>query len=250
MSNSIGAALNVFMEANSLPGALECASRFFDDIWVIHAGPGGKYSNDGTIEILEKWGIRTIFDRIDDGFGVLRTKLVRAASTEWSMILDSDERFLPYTPAYSVRGSGQYPQNPMPDLHVGICESVYNQGQLLRDKLANECKEADAFRMVRRHWMTINMSRPAQDWYKIEDWQLRVLRNKPYIEYDTSVRMHERLLDKRTGRDPIYGTGNTRIGPFFDHMHCFFKPMEPTQRHSDIKVYDWLDHGSGPIPTE
>lgn len=169
MSNSIGLAMNVFEEANSLPGALESASKFYDDIWCIHAGPGGKRSTDGTIEILEKWGIRTIFDRIDDGFGVIRTKLVRAASTEWTMIMDSDERFLRYTPAYSVRGSGQYPQDPVPDLHVGICESVFDQGQLLRDKLKNECKEADAFRMVRRHWMTINMSRPAQDWYKHND---------------------------------------------------------------------------------
>lgn len=249
MSESIGIALNVFEEHNSLPGALECASRFFDDVLVIHAGPGGKYSTDGTIEILEKWGVRTIFDKIDDGFGVIRTRLIRESKTDWVWISDSDERFLPYTPAYSVHGTGSYPADPVPDLHVGICESVYNQGQLLRDKLKNECKNADALRVVRRHWMSLNMSRPCQNWYIVEDWQLRCVRNRPHIMYDTNVRMHERCLSKLTGRDPVYGTANTRIGPFVEHFHVPFKLMEPAQRQHDIRIYDALCQGQ-PIPIE
>jgi glycosyltransferase involved in cell wall biosynthesis len=250
MSNTIGLAMNVYMEHNALPGALESASRFYDDIWVIHAGPGGKYSTDGTIEILEQYGVRIIFDKIDDGFGVLRTKLLRAASTEWTMIMDADERFFPWIPEFACSGTGSYPAQEHPDLHRGLNDGCFNQGDLLRSKLANECKEADALRLSRRHWFDLGMHRPCQNWTITEDWQLRILRNKPYVYYDHTVKMHERCLDKRTGRDPVYGTGNTRKGPFFDHFHCFFKPMEKDQRQSDIKIYDWLDHGSGPIPSE
>lgn len=249
MGDSIGIALNVYNEHNALPGALEHASRFFDDILVIHAGPGGAYSNDGTIEILEQWGVRTIFDKIDDGFGTLRTKLIRNSATEWVWISDADERFFRYIPAYSVHGTGQYPQDPVPNLQVGICEPVYDQGALLRHKINVECKEADALRTVRRHWMNINMSRPCQDWYKCEDWQLRCVRNSDYIRYVSEVKMHERIEDKRTGRDPRYGTSNVKTGPFTDHFHVPFKLMEPDQRQHDIRIYNALHHGTA-IPTE
>jgi hypothetical protein len=249
VSDSIGLSMNVFNECNALPGALETASRFFDDILVVHAGPGGKYSTDGTIEILEKYGVRVIFDSIDDGFGVLRTKVLRQASTDWTLIMDADERFIPVLPEFAISGSGKYPETPIPDLHVGIQHPAYNHGDLLRYKLSIECKEADALRTIRRHWMDIGMHRPAQNWFDIPDWQLRCLRNKPYIGYDTNVKMHERCLDKRTGRDPEYGTSEPRKGPFFDHFHLHFKAMEPDQRQHDIRIYDALHYGR-PIPQD
>lgn len=249
MSDTIGLAMSVYNEHNALPGALEMASRLFDDVWIIHAGPGGKYSDDGTIEILEQYGVRVTFDRVDDGFGVLRTKLLRAATTTWTVIMDADERLFPWIPEFACSGTGSYPAQENPDLHRGLAGGVFNQGDLLREKLNKECKEADALRLSRRHWFDLGMHRPCQDWTKTPDWQLRILRNKPNICYDPNIKMHERAVDLKTGRDPVYGTGDTRKGPFFDHMHLAFKKMEPEQRKQDIRIYDALATGQ-PVPIE
>lgn len=48
---TIGLVANVYNEINALPGWLETHLPFFDDVRVLHAGPQGEYSYDGTIEL-------------------------------------------------------------------------------------------------------------------------------------------------------------------------------------------------------
>lgn len=61
MTPSLGVVCNLFEEANALPGWLEMAfSGLFDEVLCYHTGPGGVYSRDGTIEIVEKWGARVM----------------------------------------------------------------------------------------------------------------------------------------------------------------------------------------------
>ena len=54
---SLGVVANVYNEAFALPGWLEMACSFFDDVRIYHSGPGGKCSDDGTVELLERWHI-------------------------------------------------------------------------------------------------------------------------------------------------------------------------------------------------
>lgn len=247
MSDSIGVAVNFYREPNTLPGFLECASRFFDDMLFVSAPPEGAPPDEESISIIQKWGARIIHTTINEGFGVVRTKCLHESSTEWVAILDCDERLFPTVPVYEIHGTGQYPQDLIPNLSVGIKHPAFAQGDRLRKMVENECKEADAIRLSRRHWMNWKMSRPCENWKTRFDWQLRVLRNRPYIGYDPSVRMHERCLDSRTGRDPIYATGDTDFGPFIDHFHVPAKAMELEQRAEDIRIYDALDKNE-PIP--
>ena len=73
---TIGLVANVYNEANALPGWLETHLPFFDDVRVVHAGPGGEWSNDGTIELLEKWRVPVRFCAIENGFGVVRSRAI------------------------------------------------------------------------------------------------------------------------------------------------------------------------------
>lgn len=240
MNNSIGVAVNFYREPNTLPGFLECASRFFDDMLFISAPPAGAPPDDESIAIIEKWGARIIHSTIENGFGVLRTECLHRSSTEWVMICDCDERIFATLPIFAVHGSGRYPEDPVPNLSVGISNPAFSQWNRVREIVEHECREADAVRLSRRHWMDWGMHRPCQDWNVHPDWQLRFLRNRPYIGYDSKVRMHEQCIDSRTGMTPIYATGDTTRGPFFDHFHVPAKGMEPEQRKEDIAIYDRL----------
>ncbi len=243
MSDSIGLAFNFYREPNALPGMLENAMRFFDDILAISAPPKGAPPDDETIDIVKKFGIRLIHTNIDEGFGVVRSMCLHSCPTEWVLIGDADERFFNTLPVFAVSGSGRYPEDLVPDLHVGILQAAFAQGERLRNIVKHECKEADAVRMCRRHWMDWGMHRPCQNWYEHNDWQLRFLRNRPYIGFKPEPKMHEHCVDFRTGKAPIYATGNTQSGPFIDHFHCPAKAMEPEQRREDIAIYDALHKG-------
>lgn len=240
MNNSLGLAVNFYREPNTLPGLLENASRFFDDMLFISAPPSGAAPDDESIAIIEKWGARIIHSSIDDGFGVIRTKCIHESSTEWVMITDCDERIFPWLPVYALHGAGRYPDDLNPALSVGIAESSFNQKARLREMLEHECRSADSIRLSRRHWMNWSMTQPCQRWDDYPDWQLRLMRNRPYIGYQSMTKMHERAIDTRTGVDPIYATGDTIRGPFFDHFHVPAKAMEPEQRAEDIRTYDSL----------
>ncbi len=107
---TLGLVANVYNEANALPGWLETHLPLFDDVRVLHSGPQGAYSDDGTIELLEKHYIPIEFCAIDDGFGVVRTKAVRMSPCNWVMLLDADERFHAKLPILTCAGESTPPQ--------------------------------------------------------------------------------------------------------------------------------------------
>lgn len=267
---SLGLVANIYNEANALPGWLETHLPYFDNITITHAGPQGTFSNDGTIEILEKWKIPFFYDSIDDGFGAVRTRAIRRSPCEYVMLLDADERFYPVHRVMVCTGRSTPPSEVDAilqtydfrdlkamhsnwenidklgaDLVVGTPEfvfdtlSVYDQGARLRSTL--DQYRPDAVMSIRRHWHDLSFRRPTQNWHEVPDWQLRIVRNDPSIYFDPSVRMHEHLV----GASNVFRADPTR-GPFFDHHHFFFKRMEPVQRAHDVRVYDAIHKGEVP----
>lgn len=263
MSPTVGLVANIYNEANALPGWLETHTPFFDDVRVLHAGPQGAMSDDGTMEILEKWRIPVGFCAIDEGFGAVRTKAIHSSPCDYVMLLDADERFFPVHRRMICSGTAT-PQNEvdwilqsydfrgvnLPNwenvaklgdkLQVDIKEA-YNQGEHLRGILADECP--DAVCTIRRHWHDFSFKRPTQDWHTNPDWQMRLVRNSPSIYFEPSTRMHERLV----GAERIV-RADICHGPFFDHFHFSFKRMEQEQRAHDIEVYDAV-HAARMPPT-
>lgn len=260
---TIGLVANVFNEANALPGWLETHLPFFDDVRVMHAGPGGEYSTDGTLEILKKWNIPVEFCAIDDGFGVVRTKALRMSPCDWVMLLDADERFYPFGPVLQCIGEST-PQNEADailqtydfrDLKTIIpnWENVARLGANVRVEVVDYSNpgntiraaissgEYDAITTVRRHWHDFSMRRPTQNWYTDPDCQLRCVKNDPRIGFDPNKRMHEQLH----GATSVY-RADTRFGPFFDHFHFTFKKMEQEQRSHDINIYNAINDGKRP----
>ena len=261
MTVTIGLVANLFQEANALPGWLETHSPYFDDIRVLHAGPGGAYSNDGTIEILEKWRIPVEYTSIDEGFGIVRTKALLMSPCDYIILLDADERFYPLHRYLWCRGEPTPPDevdkilrcydkrdgtNPEwgtiselgRHLHVQHGQP-YDQGAWLKHLLE---KKPDAVISVRRHWHDLSFKRPTQHWGMEPDWQMRIVRNDPTIYFDPDTKMHERLLGVKT-----FERADLERGPFKDHMHFHFKRMEPEQRRHDVAIFDSIHEGK-PAP--
>lgn len=219
--------------------------QFADDICVVHTGPDGKYSTDGTIEILEKSGVRLKFDNISKGFGVIRTRLIREAKCEWAMITDADERWFLEEPVLTCHGTEKYPEQKSPSLTTTQTGTA-NPKQLLKSLMKQaDDRKVDAIRLSRRHWMKEpgDWTHPCQNWSQHADWQLRVLRNSPFLFYDPLVRMHERLLDSRTWSEPSWVTGDTVTGPFHNHFHIWAKSLDGEQNQEDAAIYESLEKG-------
>lgn len=261
MPVSIGLVANIYNEVNALPGWLETHLPFFDDVRVYHSGPQGVQSDDGTMELLEKWRIPVTFGTIDEGFGVVRTKAIRSSPCDYVMLLDADERFFPVHRVMSCSGNAT-PQSEVDwilqsydfrgvnlpnwenvsrlgaELRVDF-GAAYNQGAHLRDILVAE--RPDVVCTIRRHWHDLTFKRPTQNWFTDPDWQMRLVRNHPSIYFDPDTRMHERLC----GADKVVRS-DMGCGPFFDHFHFTFKHMEVAQRAHDIAVYDSIHEGKKP----
>lgn len=260
---SLGLVANIYNEVNALPGWLETHIGFFDDVRVYHAGPGGAYSHDGTIELLEKWNIPILFGSIDDGFGVVRTKTIRSSPCDYVMLLDADERFYPlhkelichgestpYSEVDTILQSYDFSdlKTKLPNwenlatlgakLQV-IVNKPYDQGSYLRSIL--ELHTPDAVCTIRRHWHDFSFRRPTQNWHTDPDWQLRLVRNNDSIYFDPSKRMHEQLL----GAANVFRASDP-LGPYFDHFHFTFKKMEQEQRAHDVAIYDAIHKGEKP----
>lgn len=253
---SIGLVANIFNEVHALPGWLETHLPFFDDVRVYHAGPRGEYSNDGTIELLEKWRVPITFGSIDDGFGAVRTRAIRSSPCEYVAILDADERFYPVHRVLTCTGEPT-PHSEVDDalrtyssepdwLRIGQLGSelrvdagpTYDQGAYLRKLLEGN---PDAVVTVRRHWHDFSFKRPTQSWVRDPDWQMRIVRNDEQIHFDSGTRMHERLV----GAVKLFRADIER-GPFFDHFHFPFKRMELDQRKHDVAVYNAIHEGRTP----
>lgn len=240
MSVSIGVATNFYNEANALPGFFESVTSWADDIVMVNAGPGGRISDDGSIEIIEKWGARIEYSTIDDGFGVLRSRLVGMTKTDWTVILDCDERLPRIAPLLEFDQEGTV-----------VCVGEYNQHKSLRG-ICNDFA-IDAVVTGRRHWHDFTWNRPTQNWLEIPDWQARIVRNSPHIGYKTETPMHEHIVDFRSGKSPKwYHPDDHQWRDFphrivwFDHYHNWFKPMEVDQRQHDIAIYNAIDQGARP----
>lgn len=240
---SLGVACHFFNEHNALPGFLEMASQFFDQILMVDCGPNGTRSSDGSLDILRKWGIEPLAWRIDSGFGAVRTQLLHTSRTDWTIIADADERFFVTAPILDCDGNESYPQVPKPNLAVRVVEPCFNH----KDFLLSKIREADekgftGVRFCRRHWFDATYRRPTQNWMSNRDWQLRCLKTLRHIGYKSETRMHEQAWDFKRNCGPQYIEDDPHRGPFVEHLHCHFKPMEKDQREQDIRIYDALHY--------
>lgn len=234
---SIAACINFYNDAHALRGALESAAPFFDNIFTVNSGPGGRYSTDGSIELVESFGATVVYDDIQRGFGHVRSRLIHDCGCTWAFILDADERFHPKMPVMHCEGVDAYPQVPEPNLSTFKRADVHDQGAILRSLM--ERPGIKAIRTSRRHWFDFTLNRPTQNWLRIPDYQLRIVRNLPEVGYQTDRVMHERLLDHSTGNDPV----SMDSGLYHDHYHCYFRKTFPGTKEHNEANYSRLERG-------
>jgi hypothetical protein len=240
---SIGLVCNVYNDKIALQGLLESgALSYFDDAFILHAGPNNKRSTDGTIELIEQYGIRHGFMDILKGFDVVRTRLIHESRCEWSFIMDADERFYTTGTRYEVSGTEKYPDSKNPNLPCRAVET-YDQGAMLREMLAKAEPGHMAVRLMRRHWMNApgEEPRPAQNWHHTEDWQLRCIRNDTRIFFER--KLHELLKWTPNWQEPPWISGDKERGPFHDHYNVFYKSTTAMKNTEDIQTYRAIDSG-------
>jgi hypothetical protein len=248
---SIALACNVYQDAPALRGLLELGASYFDNIFIIHAGPGGAHSTDGTIELCEKFGATVVFDDIQKGFGVIRTRLIHECGCGWAFIMDADERFYPQMKAMVPDGDIDWkgPGDPtVPNITVTVKKDVIDQGDHVKSLISNP--DVMAIRTTRRHWLDFTMRKPTMNWNRNQDHQLRIVRNLPEIGYVRRTVMHERLLDTRTGKDPNFAEQDPIGGPFHDHFHMAFRTAYPGHKEWNETNYARLSRGDKMIARE
>lgn len=246
---SIAASCNVYNDVIALRGLLETASQYFDELFVVHSGPSGAYSTDGTIELCEQFKVKLVYDDIDNGFGVIRSRLIHEHGCEWAMILDADERFTPIMPELICEGDTTWDiGNPLvrPNLTITNTTNTNIQGYALKETIEKN-DSLMAVRTIRRHWMDFTHKNPTQNWNLIPDYQLRIVRNVPEISYVSDIKMHERLMDSRTGQDPLHIISDDLL-IFHDHYHPFFRNNYPGKKQFNEQNYQRLEKGEKTIP--
>lgn len=244
-NESVSACINFYNDAPALAGCLESASRWADNIFCINSGPGGAYSNDGSIELCEKFGATVVYDDMDKGFGAIRSRLIHDCGCTFAFILDSDERFHPQIEMLHCEGTEAYPQHGTPNLSAHPRGEIINQIAKLRELIADP--SIMAIRTTRRHWFDFTHRRPCQNWLHIPDHQLRIIRNIPELGYIGSVKMHERMLDTRTGEEPVHAKQDNYLGLFHDHYHCHYRKNYPGTKQFNEENYQRLDRGESMI---
>lgn len=236
---SIAACINTARDTKALRGCLEAASGYFDNIYVLLTPVGGVLSkDDDTPDLLREFGIEPKLANIEEGYGVIRTRLIHECGCDWGFILDSDERFRPSQEVLRCHGDEQYPKVARPNLRVDKSTTLIFPGQSLKEVIANP--GIDAVMGVRRHWFDFSHTRPSQNWHQHPDWQLRIVRNKAEIGYRKNVRMHEQLIDFRTNATPRH---ETMPNLFWDHYHLFFRHATPGHKEENERNYDRLSRG-------
>jgi hypothetical protein len=244
----ISAVCHFHNERHALPGFIETAERMFDEIVLVSSPMDGTPADPETIAIAEASGHKLIHDTLSQGFGALRTRCIGYSSCEWVMILDADERVWPLAPILGVTGTGKFPETLTPDLHVsnqtGAGGNV-NQREKLRHLIGHaEAEQALAICVSRRHWFGApgEWDRPCQNWHAEHDWQLRLLKNTPFLCYDPEVKMHERLIWTPTWAEPKF-IRVTDGSLYIDHYSHHYRAMEPEQNTEDIATYEALMPG-------
>lgn len=192
------------------------------------------------MEILEKWGIKPVMMDVMEGFGVIRSRLIHECGCDWSMIIDADERLPVIRHTMTCSGSEKYPDTPNPNVTVtkGI---AFDQMKALRSMIEN-ADGFDAIVMPRFHWMDASLTRPAQNWNDHRDLQCRLVRNLPNIGYKPERKIHEHIVDAKTGGEPnMLRQGHHEREVVIYHLHNHFKPMEGAQNAEDLATYRALD---------
>lgn len=243
---SLACCVNVYNDAPALRGLLERSAPYFDNIFVVHSGPGGAHSTDGTIELVEQFGGTIVFDDIQRGYGAIRTRLIHDCGCTFAFILDADERFHPQMPVLHCEGVEHYPEHPTPNLSVHPRNEVCNQGERLKQIIQDP--NVMAVRTTRRHWFDFGHRHPAQNWLQNRDHQLRIVRNTPEIMYETGRVMHERLIDTRTGNTPAFVSQDDYHGCFHDHYHLFYRRTQPGKKEANEANYQRLERGEAMLP--
>lgn len=252
MTPSIGVAATFRDERNALPGFLEMASHFFDAIFLADCSMDMSPSTDGSLDIIRAWGLPDPpLWNLSDGFGAVRSQLIHSSKTDWTVVLDIDERMHVTLPMLRCDGTDRYPAVLNPSLVVSESGPVFHHREFLLEKI----READrrgvkTVRFSRRHWFDATYTRPCENWMLIRDFQLRCVKSRAGIGYTREPKMHERAWDFGLNRAPDYIEDDPMRGPWIDHLHCHFKPMEAAQRADDIAAYDQLDKSDThtPIP--
>lgn len=246
---SIGCAATFRDEVNALPGFLESASQFFGSIFLADCSMDMTPSTDGSLDIIRKWGLPDPpLWNLSDGFGAVRSQLLNTSPTDWTVILDIDERMHVALTELRCDGTDRYPQVEKPALTVSR-GPVYSHFDFLVQKIMQaERTGVRSIRFQRRHWFDCSYSRPCENWTIIKDYQLRCMKSRASMGFTREPKMHERAWDFTTGRPPEYIEDDATFGPFIDHLHCHFKPMEKDQRKSDIAAYDALHHSDTHTP--
>lgn len=281
---TLGLVANVYQEANALPGWLEAHLPYFDDMRVLHAGPQGAHSDDGTLEILEQHRIPVEFCAIDDGFGVVRTKAVRMSPCDWVMLLDADERFHATLPVLTCAGESTPPEivdsllydygNPNYDndgprdrqviqdydksIDFDSCPSNFENMRLLGAKLLVTESLFDKFNHVRMLRTIIEnddidaVKTIRRHWHDLgfgrptQNWHTDPDYQIRIVRNNGKVGWDEtRMHERLVGANNIYQPNHTN-GPFFDHYHLYYKEMEAAQRQHDIRIYCAIAEGKVP----
>lgn len=242
--SSIALAVNFHNDVHALRGLLETGSSYFDNIFAIDGSPDGKFSDDGSCELLELFGVHPIREDMNKGFGFVRTRLLHECGCEWAMIMDCDERFLPLVNAMTCEGTERYPAQQHPNLIVTKLPDVINQGGHVKTQIQNP--ELMALRFTRRHWQDFTMTKPAENWQIHWDHQLRCVRNSKFIHY--TLNMHEALIDDRTGKTPKFLAQDPIGGPHVEHMHVWFRRAYPGTKQENEERYARLSRGERMLP--
>lgn len=246
---TVSAVCHFHAEPNALPGFIAAAERMFDEVVLVSSPMDGTPADEETIAIAEASGHKLIHDTLSQGFGALRTRCIGYSSCEWVMILDADERVWPTAPVLGVTGTGKFPETLTPDVHVTTQRGTVDQYTNLRNWITHaEADKALALCVSRRHWFGVpgEWDRPCQNWMPIggeADWQLRLVKNTPFVCYDPEVKMHEKIIDTRTWGEPKF----LRVSDgslYIDHNSWYYKSLEPAQNAEDAAIYEALHPGS------
>lgn len=239
----IGVVCHFHAERHALRPFIEAAEKMFDEIVLVSSPMDGTPADPETIAIAEASDHRLIHDTLSQGFGALRTRCIGYSSCDWVMIADADEVLWPSAPDMHCSGREKFPQTLTPNLKVGRSSGETNQYGALRGLCAKADNDgALAICLSRRHWMGApgEWDRPAQNWIHDDpDWQLRLVKNTPFLCYDPEVRMHERLLFTPTWNEPRF-IRVTDGSLFIDHYSHYYRAMEPEQNKEDIATYETL----------
>lgn len=240
---SLTVVCNFHREPHALPSFIEHAEAFFDEIVFVSSPPDGTAPCEQSVEIIRKSGHRLVHFTVSKGFGVLRTRCMRESKGDWTMILDADEILAVQSPRMTCTGTEKYPEVKNPALTVSKGEMV-NQKELLREIIKRaDASDKSAICLSRRHWFDGPKvwERPCQNFSAVEDWQLRCVRSDMRLFYDPEWRVHEKLLWTPTWSEPSYIRADLTNGPFIDHLHCFYKPMDAEKNKQDMETYRKLD---------